>query len=228
MCLRELSTYLFSLYWVWYSLSFTALYSFWYLSSCSLILETSVENASGKLSACCRWNFCCRICSVKFLAFSSSWTSDSWVLGSRKTDLHNEKCTPSIPSVAPVGGMEHVHSCSHSWVQFTLVLFWGQTLHSMLRWIRLSSWLQVAHHAAEGIANWNACWQVLPLVSRSRQWEVDRERTKFNGIMCISFDFEEWPRLPRKGENEGSPLNFPNNLAFLSSPDTIIDRSLPS
>lgn len=104
VCWRALFTYLFNLYWLWNSLSFTALYSFWYLRSCSLILETSVENASGKLSACCRWNCCCCTCSVKRLAFCSSWTSDSCVLSYMKNrDSCNETCTPSVPFVAPVG-----------------------------------------------------------------------------------------------------------------------------
>ena len=103
--LRESCAYLFSLYWLWNSLSFTALYSFWYLRSCSLILETSVVNACGKLSACCRWNCCSCICSVKRLASCSSWTSDSCVLDPRKTDLHNEQCIPSMPLATPVGGL---------------------------------------------------------------------------------------------------------------------------
>lgn len=128
--LRELCTHLFNLYWLWNSLSFAALYSFWYLRSCSLIFETSVENASGKPSACCRWSCCCCICSAKRLAFWSSWTSDSCVLGFMKTEIHimrSGSCGGSSEE-----GKEHVHTAFHSfhsWVEFGSVTHLCQVLH---------------------------------------------------------------------------------------------------
>lgn len=147
-------------------------------------------------------------------------TLGCWVIGRQICTMRNAR--PPYPWLLMWETWNMSTAAPHSWVQFTSALFWDQIL---LRRIRFSSWPQVAHHVAEGMGNWNAGWQVLPLVSRSRQWEVDGERTKFNGNMHISSDFEEWPRLPRKGVNEGrrvGPLNCLSNLAFLNSPDMII------
>lgn len=136
-CLHTLGTHLFSLYWVWYSLSCTAVYSFWYLSSCSRSLQTSVVKTLGKSSACCRRTCCCWICSVKRLAFSSSCTSDSCVLGYKDTDSGEVRTfrTP-LPTPYPplflrrIGSRMGAYlSCSYPWIQFDSVIHGAKSQH---------------------------------------------------------------------------------------------------